>query len=89
MYIFYFSCDFEGIQWRMRALVYENDFLYLYEIEPEDRQLFGLFGVKFITQQRADFPDIRCHHPVKGHLDYECALIAGLQRHLQSNRILS
>ncbi|HEV9038748.1 MAG TPA: hypothetical protein VGQ51_19060 [Puia sp.] len=72
----------------MRALVYVNDFLYLYEIEPEDKKLKSLYGVKFITQQRVDFLDIRCHHPEKGHLDYECAIMAGLQQHLTSNRVI-
>jgi hypothetical protein len=87
MYYFYFSCTFKEIQWRMRALVYLNDFLYLYEVEPEDKQLKSIYGVKFITQQRMDLLDIRCHHPVKGHLDFECAILAGLQQHLMSNRV--
>jgi hypothetical protein len=88
MHHFYFSCDFEKAQWRLRAFVHVNDFLYLYEIEPEDKQLKSFFGVKFITQQRTDFLDIRCHHPVKEHLDYECAVLVALQQHLLSNRIL-
>lgn len=72
----------------MRALVYVNDFLLLYEIEPEDKHLQSLYGVKFVTQQRADSFDIRCHHPEKGHLDYECALLAGLRRYLSSNKVV-
>jgi hypothetical protein len=88
MYSFYFSCSFEEIQWRMRALVYRNDFLYLYEVEPEDRQLKARFGVKFITQQRADFLDIRCDHPMRGHRDYERSILVALQEYILDNRIL-
>ncbi|HVS98154.1 MAG TPA: hypothetical protein VHE54_16775 [Puia sp.] len=88
MYIFYFSCSFEEIRRRMRVLVYENDFLYLYEVEPEDRQLSDRFGVKFFTQQRADFLDIRCHHPIREHNEYESVVLMALQSHLLSNRIL-
>jgi hypothetical protein len=88
MYYFYFSCTFEEVQWQMRALVYVNDFLYLFEVEPEDKKLKSLYGAKFITQQRADFHEIRCHHPVRGHLDYECAILAGLRQHLLTNRVM-
>lgn len=88
MYYFYFPCIYEEIQWQMRALVHVNDFLYLYEIEPEDKKLKALFGVKFFTQQRADYLDIRCHHPLKEHAGYECVLLVALQKHLLSNRIL-
>lgn len=72
----------------MRAHVYGNDFLYLYEVEPEDRQLKARFGVKFITQQRTDFIDFRCHHPVSGQCEYERAILVALQQYVLAHRIL-
>ena len=84
---YYFSCRFEQSDWRMRALVYKNEYLFLYEVEPEDPMLHARFGIKFVTQPRDGFFDIRCSNPVKAHADYEVALLAGLEQYLVSQRI--
>ena len=80
----YFSCFFEEHEWRIRAVVHENKFLLLYEVEPEDRALHNRFGIKFILQNRHAYLDVRCSHPVEGHFPYEQALVAGLRKHLLS-----
>ena len=84
---YYFSCCFEETNWRFRALVYKNEYLFLFEVEPEDRMLYARFGIKFITQPRDGFFDIRCSNPVKEHAQYELALLAGLEQYLISQRI--
>ena len=84
MNIYYFSCYFEEAHMQMRALVYTNEYLFLYEVEPEDRKLFSRFGIKFITQPKEGSLDIRCTNPVKEHLLYELAVITGLADYLAS-----
>jgi len=68
----------------MRAVVYSNDYLFLYEIEPEDRMLYERFGVKFVTQPRDSFDEIRCTNTVPDHFHYELALLHSLRKHLVS-----
>lgn len=86
MNIYNFSCYFENDYWQMRALVYTNEYLFLYEVEPVDRQLYSRFGIKFITQPKEGFLDIRCSNSVREHLDYEQAILAGLMEYLASQR---
>jgi hypothetical protein len=81
---YHFSCYFEEDLWQMRAIVYKNEYMYLYEVEPEDRKLFARFGVKFITQPKEGFSDIRCSNPVKDHSQYEAAILTGLEQFLVS-----
>lgn len=85
---YYFSCNFENENWQMRALIYMNDYLFLYEVEPEDRMLCTRFGVKFITQPKEGFLDMRCSNSVKDHFQYEQAVVAGLERYLVARRQL-
>jgi len=82
MNIYYFSCYFEEDYWEMKAFVYTNEYLCLYEVEPEDRRLLTRFGIKFVTQPREGLLDIRCSIPVKEHLSYEGAILAGLADYL-------
>jgi hypothetical protein len=86
MNIYNFSCYFENDYWQMRALVYTNEYLFLYEVEPVDRKLYSRFGIKFITQPKEGFLDIRCSNSVKEHLAYEQAILVGLMEYLASKR---
>jgi len=86
MNIYYFSCYFEEDYWQMRAVVYTNEYLFLYEVEPEDRKLYARFGIKFITQPKEGFLDIRCSNSVKEHLPYEKAILIGLVEWLVSQK---
>lgn len=86
MKIYLFPCYFEEEYWQMRALVYTNDYLFLYEIEPEDRNLYTRFGVKFITQPREGLLDVRCTNSVKEHLTYEQGILSGLADYLASRK---
>jgi hypothetical protein len=86
MNIYLFSCYFEDDYWQMRALVYTNEYLFLYEVEPQDRRLFTRFGIKFITQPKEGFLDIRCSNSIKEHLTYEQAILTGLVEYLVSEK---
>ncbi|HVU99052.1 MAG TPA: hypothetical protein VHE34_27710 [Puia sp.] len=82
MNTFYFFCNYEGRSWGMRATVYSNNYLFLYEIEPEDRMLNERFGVKFFTRPRDSFFEFRCTNAVKDQFHYELAILAGLRQYL-------
>ncbi|HXD78756.1 MAG TPA: hypothetical protein VN616_13155 [Puia sp.] len=84
----YFSCFFEDSEWRLRAVVHENQYLLLYEVEPEDRRLYGRFGIKFILQNRHAYLDVRCSHPVEQDFAYEQSLVAGLRKYLLTQWML-
>jgi len=84
MDVYYFSCRYEQLDWRMRAVVYSNDYLFLFEIEAEDRTLNERFGVKFLTQPRDSFLDIRCTNTIADHFRYELALLHSLRFFLLS-----
>lgn len=86
MVIHNFSCYFEDDYWQMKALTYTNEYLLLYEVEPEDRRLYSRFGIKFVTQPKESFLDIRCSNPVKEHRAYEQAILVGLMEHLARRR---
>ena len=86
MIIYNFSCFFEDDYWQMRALVYTNEYLFLYEVEPEDRRLLTRFGIKFITQPKEAFLDIRCSNSLKDHRAYEQAILTGLAEYLVSQK---
>jgi len=73
-----FMCHFEDTDWRMRTSVYTNEYLYLYESEPEDAGLLSRFGIKFFTQPKNSLFDIRCTNANKEHAQYEHAIIAAL-----------
>ncbi|HWB90306.1 MAG TPA: hypothetical protein VG605_00580 [Puia sp.] len=89
MNINYFTFHYEGKDWRMRTIIYANEYLFLYELEPEDRILYARFGVKFVTQPKNGFLDIRCSNAVNDHLQYEAAIMNGLKQYLVSGRLLS
>lgn len=86
MIIYNFSCFFEDDFWQMRALVYTNEYLFLYEVEPEDRRLYTRFGIKFITQPKEAFLEIRCSNSLKEHFVYEQAILAALGKFLVSRK---
>ena len=86
MDIYYFTCYFEEDHYQMRTLVYTNEYLFLYEVEPEDRRLYSRFGIKFITQPIEGFLDIRCSNSVKEHLPYEQAIFNGLTEYLATRK---
>jgi hypothetical protein len=73
----------------MRALIYANEYLNLYEVEAEDRKLFARFGVKFITQPRQGLLDVRCSNPIREHHQYEQAVLIGLKEYLSSKLFFS
>lgn len=85
----YFLCHFEENDWRMRALIHANDYLLLYEIEPEDKMLLARFGIKFITQPRKGSLDVRCSNQVLEHRQYEQAVLTGLKEYLVAKRFHS
>lgn len=70
----------------MRVLVYTNEYLSLYEVEPEDRRLYTRFGIKFITQPKEAFLDIRCSNSIKEHRTYEQAVLIALAEFLVSRK---
>lgn len=84
MHIYHFSCYFENDRWQLKASAYNNEYLLLYEVEPEDRGLYSRFGIKFITQPKEGLLDIRCSNPVKEHRSYEQAILIGLIEYLVS-----
>ncbi len=73
----------------MRAVVHGNEYLMLYEVEPEDRMLFARFGVKFVTQPGKGSLGIRCSKPVQEHNQYEQAILTGLKKYLLLQRFVS
>lgn len=77
-----FYCFFEENEWRMRAQVHANEYLLLYEVEPEDKSLQKRFGIKFIVQDKVAFLDVRCSSPIDKHFAYEQSLLAGLRSYL-------
>ena len=79
---FYFSCHFEGRQWRLRAVIYANEYLFLYEVEPEDRLLRERYGIKFITQPKDGLLDVRCSNSLRQHEMYEQAILLALMEYL-------
>ncbi len=87
MNIFYFSCNYEERECRVCATVFENEFLFLFEVEPEDKALYQKFGVKFITQPKAAPLDIRCVNSAKEHAEYELVMLASLMEFLLSGRM--
>lgn len=86
MNIYYFSSYFEEDYFEMKAFVYTNEYLCLYEVEPEDRKLLTRFGIKFITQPKEGFLDIRCSNSVKEHRSYEQAILTGLVEYLATRK---
>ena len=73
-----FLCHFEDTDYRLRAMVYTNEYLFLYETEPEDIRLLTRFGIKFFTQPKNSLLDIRSRNPNKEHVQYEAAIINAL-----------
>lgn len=86
---YYFLCTFEGCDWRIRAKIFVNEQVYLYEVTPEDNGLFSRFGVKFVTQPKWAFWGARCTNSTDGHVLYENAVLAALKDFLLMKRILS
>lgn len=84
MEIYYFPCHYEERDYPMKINKYSNDYLFLYEIEPEDRILNERFGVKFITQLRDSLLEMRCTNSITDHFQYELAIVHGLRQFLVS-----
>lgn len=83
---FHFLCQYEESYWQIRAIVYTNEYLYLYEVEPEDRRMRERFGIKFITQPKDSLYDIRCSNPTREHAPYENAVVSALTIRIFSSR---
>jgi hypothetical protein len=71
----------------LRVVIHKNEYLYLYEVEPEDKVLNERFGVKFITQRRNASLDLKCNLPIQEHLLYEQAVVKGLRQYLISLKV--
>lgn len=83
---YYFSCLFEEQEWRLRAAELNNQWLQLYEVEPEDKLLLNRFGTKFITKAKDSALDVRCLNSLEEHREYETALLIALKQHLITQR---